>query len=115
MERLRYSEGEATKRTRIQELGDATRATAQAAAYEQRLDALVTNKTRERLDNPLTAPKDYKAAERAYTNAKTPQERAAAQEQVRAIFEREKARVRTEFGVTGGVDEINFANAFPQR
>jgi hypothetical protein len=115
MERLRFSEGAATARTRIQELGDATRATARQRDYDQRFDALVTNKTRERLDNPLTAPRDYRAAERAYTNAKTPQEQAAAQEQVRAIFEREKARVRTEFGVTGGVDEIDFANAFPQR
>jgi hypothetical protein len=116
MERLRFSEGEATKRTRLQELGDTRRATAQATAYEQRLDALVTTETRKKLNNPLTAPRDYTDAMREYNRAKTPEEFQAAQEKVRNIFEREKALVRGEYGVTGGAGtEIDFANMFPQR
>jgi hypothetical protein len=116
MERLRFSEGEATKRTRIQELGDTRRATAQAAAYEQRLDALVTTETRKKLNNPLTAPRDYTDAMREYNRAKTPEEFQAAQEKVRNIFEREKALVRGEYGVTGGAGtEIDFSNMFPPR
>jgi hypothetical protein len=116
MERLRFSEGEATKRTRLQELGDTRRATAQAAAYEQRLDALVTTETRKKLNNPLTAPRDYTDAMREYNRAKTPEEFQAAQEKVRNIFEREKALVRGEYGVTGGAGtEIDFSNMFPPR
>ena len=115
MERLRYSEGAATERTRISELGDQRRAAAQASAYEQRLDALVTTETRKRLSNPLTAPRDYTNAMREYNRAKTPEEMQAAQEKVRNIFEREKALVRGEYGVTGGAGtEIDFTNMFPQ-
>lgn len=115
MERLRYSERAATERTRIQELGDEKRAKARQTEYNQRLEALITKQTNDRLSNVMTAPRDYTAARRKYNNAKTAQEREAAQKEVRDIFEREKERTRAEFGATGGIGtEIDFATAFPQ-
>lgn len=115
MERLRFSESAATERTRIQERGEESRATARATEYNQRLEALVTNKTKEKLSNFQTAPRDYIAAQREYNNAKTPEAQQAAQKKVREIFEREKNIVRSEFGVTGGVGEIDFGTLYPPR
>ena len=119
MERLRYSEEAATKRTRIQELGDATRATARAAERAANLDRYVTAKLLDKQKdwdkNAFNAPEDYRDAKKVLRDKNaTAEQKKAAQTAIDQILQREKEDIKSLFQIGGGIDVIEFPSAFPQ-